>query len=85
MSEWFEVKDPQKVDLSDDGKFVHILFQTNRNGNRYVEVPVELLVKLLAAEHRVHADAVDSAVSTSSLQASADTTSQTVTKRTQRG
>ena len=33
----------------------------------------------------VHADAGDSAASTSSLQASADTTSQTVTKRTQRG
>lgn len=35
--------------------------------------------------NRVHADAGDSAVSTSSLQASADTTSQTVTTRTQRG
>lgn len=49
MSEWFEVKKADNVDLSDDGKFFHILFQTNRNGNRYVEVPVEILVKLLAA------------------------------------
>jgi len=38
-----------------------------------------------ASNNRVHADAGESAVSTSSLQASADTTSQTVTKRTQRG
>ncbi len=38
-----------------------------------------------APNNRVHADAGDSAVSKSSLQASADTTSQTVTKRTQRG
>ncbi len=38
-----------------------------------------------APNNRVHADAGESAVSTSSLQASADITSQTVTKRTQRG
>ena len=47
MSEWYEVKDPDDVDLSDDGKFVHVLFDTNRNGNRYAEVPVEMLKKLL--------------------------------------
>ena len=38
-----------------------------------------------APNNSVHADAGDSAVSKSSLQASADTKSQTVTKRTQRG
>jgi len=34
MSEWFQLKDADNVDLSGDGKFFHILFQTNRNGNR---------------------------------------------------
>jgi len=47
MSEWFEVTDPDDVDLSDDKKFVHILFDTDNNGNRYVEVSVEMLVMLL--------------------------------------
>ena len=47
MSEWYEVKDPDDVDLSDDKKFVHILFDTDYFGSRYVEVPVEILVKLL--------------------------------------
>ena len=47
MSEWHEIKDPDSVSLSEDGKTVEILFKTNRNGNVYVEVPVEFLVKLL--------------------------------------
>ena len=47
MSEWYEVKDPDDVNLSDDKKFVHILLDTDYFGNRYVEVPVEILVKLL--------------------------------------
>jgi len=50
MSEWFDVTNQDDVDLSDDGKEVHILFATNRNGNRYVSVPVEVLVKLLSAQ-----------------------------------
>jgi hypothetical protein len=51
MSEWYSVTNPDDVDLSDDKKFVHILFNTNRFGNRYVEIPVELLIKLLEGEH----------------------------------
>lgn len=56
MSEWFDVTDQDDVDLSDDGKEVHILFATNRNGNRYVSVSVELLAKVLAAQPGVQAD-----------------------------
>ncbi len=48
MSEWFEIKDPEDVELSDDGKAVQVMFDTDNNGNRYVEIPVEMLVKLLA-------------------------------------
>ena len=56
MSEWFEIKESDDVDLSDDKKFVHILFETDRNGNRYVEVPVEffgILPELSALRARV--------------------------------
>ncbi len=56
MSEWFEVKDPDDVDLSDDGKSVHILFSKSHAGNRYIEVPVEILAKLLAAQQGVQSD-----------------------------
>ena len=45
----------------------------------------ERLENWLAVEHRVRTDAGDSAVSTSSLQASADTTSQTDQTPPQRG
>ena len=41
MSEWFEVKDKGNIDLSEDGKSVYILFETNQFGNRYVEIPIE--------------------------------------------
>jgi len=47
MSQWYEVKDADDVELSDDGKTVEILFDTDDNGNRYVTVPVEVLARLL--------------------------------------
>ena len=50
MSEWYEVKDADDIEISEDGKFVDILFDTNDFGNCYVIVPVEMIVKLLAEE-----------------------------------
>lgn len=47
MSEWYEVKDPDDVELSEDGKIVQILFDTDINGNCYVEIPVKILINLL--------------------------------------
>lgn len=61
--------------LTEDGLWAMCFDDTARK-KHYGETP---------SNNRVYADAGDSAVSTSSLQASADTTSQTVTKRTQRG
>lgn len=46
MSIWYEVKDPENIDLSEDGKSVQILYNEDYNGNCYVEVPVELLTRL---------------------------------------
>ena len=49
MSEWIEV-DPEDVELSDDKKYVHILFETNEWGNRWIEIPVDVLKRILAEE-----------------------------------
>ena len=61
--------------LSEDGLWAMCFDDTARK-KHYGETPYN---------NRVHADAGESAVSTSSLQASADTTSQTVTQTPQRG
>ena len=50
MSEWFTIKDKNDVSLSDDGETVQIRFRANYMGNVYIEIPVEMLVKLLARE-----------------------------------
>ena len=54
MSEWYEVKDADNIVLSDDKFFVEILFDTNYNGNRYVEVPVDMLVKIFGVCPNCH-------------------------------
>lgn len=47
MSVWYDIDDKEDVDLSHDGKEVHILFNHDRTGNYYVSVPVKMLKKLL--------------------------------------
>jgi len=47
MSKWYPVTEEEDIDFSDDKKFVHILYRTDRSGNCYVEIPVELLVEKL--------------------------------------
>jgi hypothetical protein len=47
MIEQYEVIDADDISVSDDGKTVEIRYKANRNGNYHVEVPVEMLVKLL--------------------------------------
>lgn len=49
MSVWYPVESDD-VDLSDDGKTVEVLFKSDHNGNNYVEIPVKVLVKLLATQ-----------------------------------
>jgi len=48
MSEWYKVRNYANIELSDDKLFVEILFDTDCNGNRYLEVPVEMLVRLFS-------------------------------------
>ncbi len=50
MSYWYEITGKEDVDLSDDETEVHILFKSDREGNHYVSVPVEILQDLIAPE-----------------------------------
>ena len=50
MSTWYDIEDPDDIDLTDDGKFIHIWFDGDEWGNKYVSVSVELIKALLADE-----------------------------------
>ena len=43
MSEWFEVKNKEDVEVSKDRKDLEILFNTNDWGNQYIIVPIEFI------------------------------------------
>ncbi len=47
MSEWFEIKDKEDVELSGDGERIMILFNTNEFGNQYVEIPVKFIRRVI--------------------------------------
>jgi len=47
MSEWFEIKNQEDVKISEDGKTVDVLFNTNEWGNQYVEIPIEFIMNIL--------------------------------------
>jgi len=56
MSKWTEVTDPKRIDFSDDKKFVHIWFDTDEDGNCYIEVPLAVLEQALGAALRETAE-----------------------------
>ena len=43
MSIWYEIKDPEDVKLSQDGKTIEVNFTGDDNGNMYVEIPVKFI------------------------------------------
>ena len=47
MSEWYEIDNQEDVELSEDGKRVHVLFNTTDQGNQYVDIPVEFITGVL--------------------------------------
>ena len=47
MSIWYEIKKPEDIEISDDGKTVEILISIDYSGNIYVEIPVKLLIQKL--------------------------------------
>lgn len=46
MSIWYDIKDKEDVSLSDDGKSLQINFDSDHNGNIWVEVPLEFIDQL---------------------------------------
>ena len=47
MSEWYKIKDQADVELSEDGKSIEIMFNTNYSGSQYIEVTVEFIKRVL--------------------------------------
>ena len=47
MSEWTEIKTREDVELSEDGKHIEVLYNTNMWGNQYIEIPVEFITSEL--------------------------------------
>jgi hypothetical protein len=47
MSEWFEIKAREDVEVSDDGKTLEVLFNTNEWGNQYVAIPIEFIMSAI--------------------------------------
>jgi hypothetical protein len=47
MSEWFDIESKDDIEISEDGETLEILFNTNKFGNQYVEVPIEFITEIL--------------------------------------
>lgn len=45
MSVWYQIKDGDDVELSEDGKTLDICFLEDHNGGNYIEIPVEFIKK----------------------------------------
>jgi hypothetical protein len=48
MSEWIKLDEPEDIQISDDGKELEILFETNDFGNRYLTIPISWIDTALA-------------------------------------
>lgn len=48
MSEWYEIKKQDDIEISADGKTLEVLFNTNQFGNQYIEIPIKFITKILA-------------------------------------
>ena len=47
MSVWYDIKNKEDVDLSEDRTEVHVLYKSDKSGNHYVSIPTEFLQELL--------------------------------------
>ena len=52
MSYWHRVDEKEDVEISDDGIDIEILFLSDHQGNHYVEIPIELVKKVII-EHEL--------------------------------
>jgi len=47
MSIWHDVEKQEDVDMSEDGKELHIMYDYDDSGNKYVSVPIELVLEAI--------------------------------------
>ena len=47
MSEWYKIEDEEFVEVSKDKKTIEVLFNTNENGNQYIDIPIEFIKNVL--------------------------------------
>ena len=47
MSYWRKIYDREDVELSEDGKFIEVLYDTDKFGNKYIEIPIEFIREVL--------------------------------------
>ena len=50
MSEWFEITDPKDIEVSDNGETIEVWFDSDKNGNKYVDIPISLIAEVIGAE-----------------------------------
>ena len=53
MSIWYDIENQEDVDLSDDGKEVHVLYNTNDQGSMYVLIPIVFVKHAIASQPAV--------------------------------
>ena len=51
MSTWYDITDSDDIDFSGDGKEMHVLYDYDEWGNKYVSIPVEMVREKLKAGH----------------------------------
>jgi len=47
MSTWYDIQKQEDVEVSENGTELHILFDYGRFGNKYVSVPIELVLEAI--------------------------------------
>ena len=47
MSEWYLVENKENMAISEDGEMLELLFNANKWGNQYVEIPIKLVRNIL--------------------------------------
>jgi len=50
MSIWHEIKNPEDLEISEDGKTIEVLFNSDRFGNFYVDIPIIFIKTLLKSQ-----------------------------------
>lgn len=43
MSIWYEIKEQDDVELSDDKKTLEVCYEHDHNGNLYIDIPIEFV------------------------------------------